>query len=331
MEERLAVPGIVTEEDRRRARERIRRDRAAVIARNATTSMGIRAAARVPEAVGRVGSAFDIEIRQGAPTNQESSGRCWMFASLNTMRARVIKRLDLKTFELSETYPLFFDKLEKANWFLNNMIDTANVALDSRLVSFLLENPVQDGGQWDMLRDLVLKYGVVPKDAMPETACSRKTREMDTYLTRYLRGCAKRIRTAASEGATREELDGLRQTMMSDVYVLLTTCLGEPPEEFEVRLRDKHDELVLAGTFTPKSFFEEVIRMDVADYVSVISAGTPDKPFYHAYTVSRLGNVQEATIPLSISRSACSSNVRNGLVNSMGRPRNRRKPASVHR
>ena len=319
MEERLAAPGTVTAEDIDKARERIHRDRAATIARNATTSMGIRATARVPEAVGRVGSAFDIEIRQGSPTNQESSGRCWMFASLNTMRARVIERLGLKNFELSESYPLFYDKLEKANWFLNNMIDTAGVALDSRLVSFLLEAPVQDGGQWDMLRDLVLKYGVVPKDAMPETACSRKTREMDNYLTRYLRGCAKRIRTAVGEGATREELDEMRQTMVSDVYSLLATCLGEPPREFDVRLRDKQGELVLAGRFTPKSFFEEVIRMKVDDYISVISAGTPDKPYYRAYTVSRLGNVQEAggvryvNLPIVSLKRAAIAQMRDGL------------------
>lgn len=320
MEERLAQPGIVTSEDIAQAQRRIHADRASTIARNAATSMGIRAAARVPEAIGRIGSAFDIEIFQGSPTDQENTGRCWMFASLNTMRARVIKRLNLKDFELSETYPLFFDKLEKSNWFLNNMIDTVDVGLDTRLVSFLLENPVQDGGQWDMFRDLVLKYGVVPKDAMPETACSRKTREMDTYLTRYLRGCAKRIRVAAHEGATREELNELRKTMISDVYALLTTCLGEPPQSFEARLRDKNNQLVLAGTYTPQSFFKDVIQMNVEDYVSVISAGTKDKPFYRAYTVSRLGNVQErggvryVNLPIESLKRAAIAQMRDGYA-----------------
>ncbi len=319
MEERLVQAGAVTARDLEEVSKRLRSDRASIIARNATTAAGIRVAARNPEAPRAVGETFDLELRQGDPTDQEHTGRCWMFASLNTMRARVIERLNLKTFELSQTYPLFFDKLEKANWFLNNMIDTASVELDTRLVAFLLQAPVQDGGQWDMLRDLVLKYGVVPKEAMPETACSRATREMDLYLTRYLRGCAKRIRVAAGEGATAEELDELRKTMVADVYTLLVTCLGEPPREFDVRLRDKSDKLVLSGRYTPQGFFKDVIQMDVQDYISVISAGTPDKPYYHAYTVSRLGNVQEAggvryvNLPMESLKRAAIAQMKDGL------------------
>lgn len=319
MEERLAAPGIVTAEDLEGVRQRLHTDRASIVARNATTASGIRIAARNPEVPSEVGETFDLEIRQGEPTDQENTGRCWMFASLNTMRARLIKRLNLKTFELSQNYPLFFDKLEKANWFLNNMIDTAGVELDTRLIAFLLAAPVQDGGQWDMFRDLVLKYGVVPKEAMPETACSRKTREMDIYLTRYLRGCAKRIRTAFGEGATPQELEELRKLMIDDVYTILVTCLGEPPESFDVRLRDREGKLVLSGHYTPQGFFKDVIRMAVEDYISVISACTPDKPFFHAYTVSRLGNVQEqggvryVNLPMESLKRAAVAQLEDGL------------------
>lgn len=156
---------------------------AILVARNAVTSCGIRAAARVPEGVAANAMTFDVEVRQGE--------RCWMFASLNTMRHRVIRRYGLKTFELSQAYPLFWNKLEKSNWFLANVLDTLDEPLDGRLVSHLLSDPICDGGQWDMFRSLVRKYGVVPKEAMPETACSRNTREMDKYLTRYLHGCAR--------------------------------------------------------------------------------------------------------------------------------------------
>lgn len=283
----------VTAEALATAREGFFSERANVVAKNAVTASGIRAAARVPEAVGANAMTFDVEVRQGERCHQQHSGRCWMFASLNTMRYRVIHRYNLKTFELSQTYPLFWDKLEKCNWFLANILDTLDEPLDGRLVSYLLSDPICDGGQWDMFRSLVKKYGVVPKDAMPETACSRNTREMDKYLTRYLRGCARRLRESAAAGVSADDLLAMRAEMVDDVYRFLVTCLGEPPARFGVRLRDKDDNLALSGTYTPQEFFAEAVDMNVDDYVSLISAPTEDKPFGYVYTVSRLGNVVE--------------------------------------
>lgn len=283
----------ITAQDLAIARARFEEDPAARIAKNAASSMGIRAAARVPEAVGANSLDFDIDLTQGKRTDQERSGRCWMFASLNTMRFRTIKKYNLKTFEFSQAYPLFFDKLEKSNWFLGNIIDTLDEPLEGRLLSFLLRDPIGDGGQWDMFRSLVKKYGVVPKEAMPETANSRNTRDMDKYLTRYLRGCARQLREAHASGITSELMEKMRKVMMDEVWRLLATCLGTPPQSFEVRLRDKDDKLVLQGSFTPQEFFEKAVGMDLDDYISVISAPTADKPFYRSYTVDRLGNVEE--------------------------------------
>ncbi len=283
----------VTADDLAAAREEFFSERANVVAKNAVSSVGIRAAARVPEGVARNALTFDVEVTQGERCNQERSGRCWMFASLNTMRYRIIKRYNLKTFELSQAYPLFWDKLEKSNWFFENVLDTLDEPLDGRLVSYLLADPIGDGGQWDMFKSLVKKYGVVPKEAMPETACSRNTREMDSYLTRYLRGAARRLRESHAAGVAADDLAAMKKEMMGDVYHLLVTCLGEPPASFGVRLRDKDGRLALSGTFTPAAFFDEAVGMDVDDYVSLISAPTADKPFGHTYTVSRLGNVVE--------------------------------------
>lgn len=283
----------VTADDLAAAREEFFSERANVVAKNAVSSVGIRAAARVPEGVARNALTFDVEVTQGERCNQERSGRCWMFASLNTMRYRIIKKYNLKTFELSQAYPLFWDKLEKSNWFFENVLDTLDEPLDGRLVSYLLADPIGDGGQWDMFKSLVKKYGVVPKEAMPETACSRNTREMDSYLTRYLRGAAKRLRESHAAGVAPDDLAAMKKEMMGDVYHLLVTCLGEPPASFGVRLRDKDGKLALSGTFTPAAFFDEAVGMDVDDYVSLISAPTADKPFGHTYTVSRLGNVVE--------------------------------------
>lgn len=309
----------VTTEDIARARADFAAERANVVAKNAVTSSGIRAAARVPEALAANQMTFDVEVTQGKRCDQEHSGRCWMFASLNTMRYRVIRRYNLKTFELSQAYPLFFDKLEKSNWFLGNILDTLDEPLDGRLVSYLLADPICDGGQWDMFRSLVKKYGVVPKEAMPETACSRNTREMDKYLTRYLRGCARRLRESAAAGVERDDLLTMRREMMGEVHHFLATCLGEPPASFDVRLRDKDDKLVLSGSFTPTEFFAEAVAMDVDDYVSLISAPTADKPFGHVYTVSRLGNVVEdggvryLNLPVERLKQAAIAQLRDGL------------------
>lgn len=283
----------ITPEDLADSRERFGAERVNAVAKNAVTSSGIRAAARRPEGVAANALGFDLEVTQGDRCNQERSGRCWMFASLNTMRYRVIKKYNLKTFELSQAYPLFWDKLEKGNWFLQNILDTLDEPLDGRLVSFLLADPIGDGGQWDMFRSLVKKYGVVPKEAMPETACSRNTRELDRYLTRYLRGAAKRLRQSHEAGVGTDDLLAMKKQMMDEVYHLLAVCLGEPPASFSVRLRDKDQKLALSGTFTPQEFFKTAVDMDVDAYVSLISAPTADKPFGHTYTVSRLGNVWE--------------------------------------
>lgn len=284
----------VTASDVSAASEAFFGQRANVVAKNAVTAKGVRAVARVPEAAALNTTTFDIEVKQGARTDQKRSGRCWMFASLNTMRMRVIESYKLKDFELSQAYPLFWDKLEKSNYFFENIIDTADQPVNGRLVSFLLTDPVSDGGQWDMFKALVKKYGVVPKEAMPESASSSNTRDLDGYLTRYLRSSAHKLRAAFEGGASVEELRARKKEMMANVYALLVTCLGEPPASFSVRLRDKDDNMALSGTFTPHEFYERAVGLELDDYVSLISAPTADKPFGRTYTVSRLGNVVEA-------------------------------------
>ena len=129
--------------------------RANAIARNAVASSGIRPAARVPEVASLATTTFDVELKPGEITDQKRTGRCWMFASLNTMRFRVMRKLGLKTFELSQAYPLFWDKFERSNWFFENVIASASEELTSREVAYLLADPLCDGGQWDMFRSLV--------------------------------------------------------------------------------------------------------------------------------------------------------------------------------
>lgn len=309
----------LTSETTKAAREAVASDPCARIARNAVTSSGVRKAARDPEAAAQANTTFDIQLEQGDITDQKRSGRCWMFASLNTMRYRVMKKLGLKTFELSQAYPLFWDKYERSNWFFECVIATASEPLDSREVSYLLADPICDGGQWDMFRSLVKKYGVVPKEAMPETACSSNTGDMDKYLTRYLRAGAKRLRDVIAAGGDGDAIAAAKAELMQGVYRILVICLGEPPASFDVRIRDDKNELKASGTYTPREFFDEFVGMNLDDYVSVINAPTQDKPYLHAFTVKFLGNVVEdgqvryVNLPIEALKRVAVAQLRDGL------------------
>ena len=302
-----------------RAHEAFVADRANIVAKNAVSAADVRQAARAPEAAALATTVFDVQLEQGDVTNQLRSGRCWMFASLNTMRFRVMKKLGLKTFELSQAYPLFWDKYERANWFFENIIATAHEPLTSREVAYLLDAPMGDGGQWDMFRAIVKKYGVVPKEAMPETYASSHTAHMNGYLTRWLRAGAKQLRELLAQGGTAEEVEAKKAELLEGAYRILAICLGEPPKTFEVRIRNDKNELKAQGTYTPQAFFAEFVGMELDDYVSLISAPTADKPFMRSYTVKFLGNVREAggvryaNLPIASLKRAAVAQLKDGL------------------
>lgn len=271
------------------------RDAAFVCAKNAVTSSGLVKSARVPERVARMNRDFTYQVEpQGKICDQKRSGRCWMFAALNIMRFEAMRAWNLETFEFSQSYPLFYDKLERSNWFLCNVLDMLDEPLEGREMAFLLQDPLGDGGQWDMFMAIARKYGVVPKEAMPETACSSNTHEMDAYLTKLLRGYAAELRRAHESGVAAEELRGRVPAMLQTVRRALCVCLGEPPASFDLRAHDKDKKLVERLGMTPQGLYAELLAPVFDEYVSVISANTADKPFGRSYTVERLGNVAEA-------------------------------------
>jgi len=218
-----------------------------------------------------------------------------MFAALNTLRYQVMKKYNLKTFELSQAYLFFWDKLEKSNYFLESILDTLDEPANGRLVSYLLTAPVNDGGQWDMLCNLIEKYGVVPKTAYPESKASSGSREMDMTLTEKLREDACILRKLHKEGAGLDELRARKTRMLGEIYRLLCICLGEPPKTFTFEYRDKDNNFHREEGLTPKSFFEKYVGVDLSDYVSLINAPTEDKPYGRSYTVQYLGNVKEGS------------------------------------
>lgn len=263
------------------------------IAMNAVTSAGLLAASKNPMAQRESRHSYSISLEQGEITNQKQSGRCWMFAALNTFRFEVMKNLNLKTFELSQNYTLFYDKLEKSNYFLESILETLDEPTQGRLISFLLSAPLGDGGQWDMLCNLVRKYGVVPKEAMPETVASSATREMTAALTRKLREDARRLRKAYADGSTLDELRKKKEAMMEEIYRILCICLGEPPKTFDLEVTDRDDKFIRDTNLTGTAFFEKYVGLNLDDYVSLINAPTADKPYHRSYSVKFLGNVKE--------------------------------------
>lgn len=266
------------------------------LAMNAATKSGITTLLRDADLEKRERFSFSIDLEAGKVTNQKQSGRCWMFAALNTMRVEVMKKLNLENMELSQNYTLLYDKLEKANYFLESILDTVDEPTDGRLISWLLMAPLNDGGQWDMLANIIRKYGIVPKEAMPETFSSSCTREITPWMTKKLREFACTLRTAYAKGASMEELQEKKQEMMSVIYRMLVIALGKPPKTFTWETRDKDKQFIRIADITPQQFFAEYVGWDLDDYVSIINAPTQDKPFHHSYTVQYLGNVTEGHI-----------------------------------
>ena len=263
------------------------------IAMNAVTQNGVTKSAMSPMALRKDEHQFSINLKQGEITNQKSSGRCWMFAALNTMRFEIIKKLNLETFELSQNYPLFWDKLEKANYFLENILATLDEPTNGRLIAWLLSSPLGDGGQWDMFCGLIDKYGVVPKDAMPETDCSSATGEMDKFMTLKLREYACKLRAMHKDGKTAEELASQKEEMLSTIYRMLCICLGEPPKTVTLQVRDKDNNFIRDEGLTPQEFYKKYVGIDLSKRVSLINAPTADKPFGRTFTVKFLGSVHE--------------------------------------
>lgn len=283
----------ISQEDLQQFETQFDENRSYKIAMNAVTKNGVNESAMNYRAAASLPQEFSVSLKQGKVTNQKKSGRCWMFAALNFMRVKVIQDLNLETFELSQNYTLFYDKLEKANYFLENILATLDEPTDGRLIAHLLADPLGDGGQWDMLCNIIEKYGLVPKYVMPETAVSSATADMRNYMTKKMREYACRLRRAHKDGATAEQLRAQKDAMLSESYRMLCICLGKPPKTFDFEYRDKDGSFHRDTNLTPQEFYKKYVGISLGDYISVINAPTEDKPYYRSYTVQCLGNVAE--------------------------------------
>ena len=234
---------------------------------------------------------FSLDLTKDKVSDQKASGRCWMFAALNTFRHKMIAGFQLEDFELSQAHTFFWDKYEKSNWFLEQVLATADQELTSRKVKFLLDTPQQDGGQWDMVVALFEKYGVVPKSVYPESISSSNSRELNQILNKLLRQDAQILRELVAAGANLAELQAKKEELLQEVFNFLAMNLGLPPRQFDFSYRDKDNNFHSESGLTPQAFFKKYVDLKLDDYVSIINAPTADKPYGQSYTVEMLGNV----------------------------------------
>ena len=235
--------------------------------------------------------SFSTVLDDWSVTNQSRTGRCWMFAGLNLCRADTRNVLNLKNFEFSQNFLMFWDKLERANFVLEAIIETADRPLDDRTVAWLLQRPIQDGGQWSMFTGLVSKYGVAPKTAMPETQSSENSARMNANLNYQMRQSAKEIRDAYAAESGPEELRSIKNQGLKTIYQMLSIHLGTPPQVFDWQWKDKDNEFTRTGPLTPLEFAVKFLTTPLDDYVCLVHDPRESSPMGRTFTVDYLGNI----------------------------------------
>ncbi len=256
---------------------------------NAVTETSIDAVALNREIVSRADHSFSVHLDAWKVTNQKKSGRCWAFAGMNLMRVGAMQKMNVGDFEFSQNYVMFWDKFEKANWFLEAMLETADRDVDDRTVHYLLGRPVDDGGQWNMFVSIVRKYGLVPQVLMPETESSSNTPRMNQGLLNELRQGARKLRDLKAGGVSDDDCRTVKKDILNTVYRILSIHLGTPPSSFLWQWQDKDKAFHRDGDLTPQQFATQYVSMDLDDYVCLVH--DPRNPYGKIYTVDYLGNV----------------------------------------
>ena len=246
---------------------------------NALNAAPISVLATSTERIAMIDTHFSDEVATRGRTDQQSSGRCWLFTGLNVLRAKMISTHNLGDFTFSQNYLFFYDQLEKANLFLQAVIDTRNLPMDDRRVEWLFQNPIGDGGQFTGVSNLVMKYGVVPSEVMPETLNANSTSQMRSQLSTLLRQDGIKLRENRIANYEKAKID-----MLKEVYRILALCLGVPPTEFTWARYDSAGNFVSEKQYTPKDFYQEFIGQNLENnYIMVMN--NPAVEYYKVYEI----------------------------------------------
>ena len=261
------------------------------LAQNAVTQVSVDEVALNRSVITTTDHTFSHLLDDWAVTHQKKSGRCWMFAGLNLFRIGAMKKMNLKDFEFSQNYTLFWDKFERSNYFLEAIINTAGRDVDERTVAFLLDKPLEDGGQWNMFVNIVKKHGLVPKAAMPETQSSSDTMRMNSILIHKLREGAKSLRDLRGHGAPMEAVRAAKVEILGVIHRILCIHLGTPPTRFDWQWNDKDKAFTRDGEMTPQEFARKYVDINLDQYVCLVHDPRPSSPVNRTFTVENLGNV----------------------------------------
>lgn len=230
-------------------------------------------------------SEFSYQVNTKGITNQKQSGRCWLFTGLNVLRSQAINKHNLPKLELSQVYLFFFDQLEKSNLFLQGVIDTADKPFDDRFVDWMFCNPLSDGGTFTGVADLVEKYGVVPKEAMPETYSSNNTSQIASQMKWQLRDYGMQLRKLAASGSQKKQLESEKVKMLGNIYHMLTLAYGVPPTEFRWEFRTASGSLVSDKTYTPKEFYKELWGDYNLNEQTILVMNDPSREYGKVYRI----------------------------------------------
>ncbi len=260
---------------------------------NAITSLDIGQLTLNRDIVRKHNDLFSNKIKTSTVTDQRASGRCWLFAGLNVLRPELVVKHKLGKFELSQCYLAFWDKMEKANFFLEDSIELADREVLDRDVQTVFTKAGVDDGWWDYVSALIKKYGVVPQEIMPETHSSSYTAQMNGVLRGRLRVEAVRLRQLKQEGKSLAELRADKARVLAEIYRILVINLGEPPATFSWRFEDKDSKLSPLKTYTPQSFYKEFVgEIAFDDYVQL--ANVPGQDYGRLYQLTHSRNIEES-------------------------------------
>lgn len=323
---------VISKEILSKFKDDFNKNKSLLISKNAVMKNGVFNSAFNSEEIKNIPFTFNNEVKDiGSITNQKQSGRCWMFSGLNVLRISAMKKLGVKDFEFSETYLMFFDKLEKSNFMLEKVFETLDEKSDSRLLEAVLSSGgSQDGGFWSFFVSLIKKYGICPKEVMGESNPSSSSMEMDMILEHKLRQDAALLRNKYKDGTSLEELKSLKEGMLSEIYKILTICLGTPVEEFEYEWKstpvdeddkdkkeDDKKETWKHFKGTPLEFYKEFVGVDLDEYILITNAPIKELKEYQKYSLDLAINVIEdsidtfITVPLDVLKETAIKSIKN--------------------
>ena len=234
---------------------------------------------------GDIDTHFTIETPKQSITDQQSSGRCWMFSGFNVLRSNFAQRTDSLRVNLSHSYLFFWDQLEKSNLFLQGVIDHADKAIDHPRVQFFFKHPVSDGGTFCGVSDLVDKYGLVPKEVMPETYSSDNTSRMAKLISSKLREYGLQLRQMVADKKKPAAIKAEKTKMLATIYRMLAMTIGEPPAQFTYAFKNESGRTVTeAKTYTPQEFAKEVVGGPISG-TFIMAMNDPRRPYYKTYEV----------------------------------------------